>query len=433
MIIYSQVPSIKSRHWSHIMAGLELYGNHKSFTTTTRMKGTYGSVSIDAESGRAVKRTRLFEKDDILIGCNLNEAVFAASQRNIKNLIQIDDVRIDEKTTEIQIVMEKGICTLHDFTMFTTDKARYDFLPTIVSELSTGLYGMHKNRIAHCDFKPGNIVLTEGGSIKIIDFGSARFLNRNGDILCTYAFCAPEALEEDAVPSPMCDAYGLGAVLYFVIFKKYLFDAMKYDTPEKLLQLHKAGGVTIPSACPPGVDEYIFDIMQRLLDPNPSTRLSIEWVYQRHAFNKTNFKTNLVMEVDDEILQLWDERPITIESIFSLCKERHGLDAFALAVNIMDRYVHQTGEIPSRHDIQACVMLAENVVRPDTMRIFNKNVRESMMDMLKSLEFRIYSDTCDVFIERDFGDVDYQRLKDILKASYGPIQETLAMYIYKEL
>ena len=98
-----------------------------------------------------------------------------------------------------------------------TDRAR-----TIAIQTAEGLQAAHGNGILHCDFKPGNIILSGSGKGEravITDFGLARALGRRsadteGDssIAGTPTFMAPELLRGES-PTIQSDIYALGKVL----------------------------------------------------------------------------------------------------------------------------------------------------------------------------------------------------------------------------
>jgi serine/threonine protein kinase len=101
---------------------------------------------------------------------------------------------------------------------------------SLASQLLEGVAAAHRQGIVHRDLKPGNLMLTEDGRLKILDFGLAKLrgldddsvsdtelptalLTEEGQILGTPAYMAPEQAEGKAVDG-RADIFAIGAVLY---------------------------------------------------------------------------------------------------------------------------------------------------------------------------------------------------------------------------
>ena len=88
----------------------------------------------------------------------------------------------------------------------------------IVSQAATGIAAAHKAGIVHRDVKPGNLLVTPEGVVKVTDFGIARAtdgvpLTATGHVMGTPHYLSPEQARGQAV-TPASDVYGLGIVLY---------------------------------------------------------------------------------------------------------------------------------------------------------------------------------------------------------------------------
>src|SRR5439155_17483227 len=80
----------------------------------------------------------------------------------------------------------------------------------------------HRNLVVHRDLKPGNILVNEDGTVKLLDFGIAKVLANEGTSatlsiantrLFTPDYGSPEQVRGEPV-STATDVYALGAVLY---------------------------------------------------------------------------------------------------------------------------------------------------------------------------------------------------------------------------
>lgn len=96
---------------------------------------------------------------------------------------------------------------------------------SLAVQLAEAIQSAHAASILHCDIKPENIMVTEQGFVKVLDFGLARIvaspgsfetvsLPGSGSVFAgTPGYMAPEVLREHA-PTELSDIFALGVVLY---------------------------------------------------------------------------------------------------------------------------------------------------------------------------------------------------------------------------
>ena len=98
---------------------------------------------------------------------------------------------------------------------------------SFVIEVCQGLGYAHQRGIVHRDIKPGNIMVSKDGNVKIVDFGIAHLgdknVTRTGQIMGSISYMAPEQLNGNPV-DPRTDIFATGVVLYQLITYTAPFD-----------------------------------------------------------------------------------------------------------------------------------------------------------------------------------------------------------------
>lgn len=103
----------------------------------------------------------------------------------------------------------------------------------------------HQNLVVHRDLKPGNILVTQDGSPKLLDFGIAKILNPQNEEsgadrtltilrVMTPDFASPEQIRGDAITTAS-DVYSLGVVLYLLLTGKRPY-RVKSSSPQEMIK-----------------------------------------------------------------------------------------------------------------------------------------------------------------------------------------------------
>ncbi|EDW95601.1 calcium/calmodulin-dependent protein kinase kinase 1 isoform X1 [Drosophila yakuba] len=173
-----------------------------------------------------------------------------------------------------------------------------------------GLEYLHHQKIIHADIKPGNLLLTEFGHVKIADLGVCNeFLGEdatisNGSTAGTPAFRAPETLipGQNQYCGRAADVWALGATLYSLIFGNVPFLA---DSVPLLYEKIKQDSVKFPENHK--VTEILKSCIVQMLEKNATHRITIpqlktnNWVTSGgYCPLPTEEENCCLVQVDDE-------------------------------------------------------------------------------------------------------------------------------------
>ncbi|MGH3800641.1 MAG: serine/threonine-protein kinase [Pseudonocardiaceae bacterium] len=140
----------------------------------------------------------------------------------------------------------------------------------ILGQAADALQAAHARGLVHRDIKPGNILITATGTVKLTDFGIARAidaapLTRHGMVLGTAHYIAPEqAAGADA--GPACDVYSLAVVGYECLAGQRPFLA---DNAVTVAMMHIRDR---PPPLPPDVPDGVRALIETALVKDPRQR-----------------------------------------------------------------------------------------------------------------------------------------------------------------
>ena len=240
----------------------------------TRLGRTVAIKLLRPEAVDDPERTRRF----------LQEAK-AASALNSPHIVTVHDIGEDPvRGTWIAMELVEGE-TLRD----RMERGRLEVKEAqrFGLEIARGLAAAHEAGIVHRDVKPGNVMITRAGFVKVLDFGLAKqiaperdatssatatfsspVVTRPGALLGTPAYMSPEQAEGFPADT-RSDVFAFGGVLYEMLTGKRPFDgstklsllsSILRDTPPRVRRLR------------PDVDPRIESLVERCLAKDPAAR-----------------------------------------------------------------------------------------------------------------------------------------------------------------
>jgi len=189
-------------------------------------------VAVDRRLERQVAVKLLAEHlaDDSQFISRFRREALSAARLVHPNIVQVFDFGLDEASGRHYIVMEY----IHGRSgaEILREETRLGVADTLelVDGACRGLVHAHRMGVIHRDVKPGNILRSDDGAVKLADFGIAKAaggtsqLTQAGSVLGTAAYLAPEQATGSDV-GPPADMYGLGVVTYQLLAGRLPYEA----------------------------------------------------------------------------------------------------------------------------------------------------------------------------------------------------------------
>ncbi len=196
----------------------------------------------------------------------------AAANLSHPNIVTVYDFGFDGERPFIVMELVPGT----DLKSLLRTRGRFtveEGLPLII-QACAGLGYAHRAGLVHCDVKPHNMLVTPDSRLKVTDFGIARALatihpgERAEVVWGSPQYIAPEQAA-GRPPSPACDVYSLGVVMYEVLTGTLPFTA---STAEELARLHLTAKPIPPREFVPDLPRALEEIILKVLSKEPSAR-----------------------------------------------------------------------------------------------------------------------------------------------------------------
>lgn len=182
------------------------------------------------------------------------------------NIVKIFDVGFTEKIQFIVMEYIDGI-TLKEF-MEQQGVIKWKDCVHFIIQILRALQHAHDRGIVHRDIKPQNIMLFSDGTIKVMDFGIARFAREEGKTISDKAigsvhYISPEQARGD-VTDEKSDIYSVGVMMYEMLCGVKPFDG---DNPVSVALMHMQNEApqlrSVNDSIPEGLEEIVIRAMQK--------------------------------------------------------------------------------------------------------------------------------------------------------------------------
>jgi serine/threonine protein kinase len=145
----------------------------------------------------------------------------------------------------------------------------------IARDTALGMYWLHKQKILHLDLKPGNLLLSANGTVKIADFGLSQRLGEVKNFGGTLNYMAPEMF--DGIVSEKTDVYSFGMILWELCTEKYPWKD-ELSTIEDFINVVKKQGRRPPM--PSEIPDRLKNLIRACWAQDPDERPPFEYIVE---------------------------------------------------------------------------------------------------------------------------------------------------------
>jgi len=237
------------------------------------MADVYRGIDTRLNREVAIKILRSdLARDPAFISRFKKEALAAAGLSH-SGIVAVYDSGEDGGSSYIIMEIVNGR-TLRDL-LQSNEQISIDRALEITAGILDALEYSHRKGIIHRDIKPGNVMITDSGDIKVMDFGIARALSDIGatmtstwNIVGTAQYLSPEQATGE-VADRRSDIYSVGCVLYELLVGEPPFTG---DTPVSIAFQHVSGHLIPASDFVDNLDKDIDTIISVALSKDPAHR-----------------------------------------------------------------------------------------------------------------------------------------------------------------
>ena len=205
------------------------------------------------------------------------------------NIVKIYDMGLSDKMQYIVMEYIDGI-TLKDY-IDSEHVLNWKDAVHFVVQILRALQHAHNRGIVHRDIKPQNIMLLTDGTIKVMDFGIAKFAREESrtatdQAIGTVHYISPEQARGD-VTDAKSDLYSVGVMFYEMLTGRKPFDT---DNPVSIAVMHMQNVAVRPRDINPNIPSGLEEIIMHAMEKDASKRYqtAAEMIRDIEAFKANN-------------------------------------------------------------------------------------------------------------------------------------------------
>ncbi|MDG4829313.1 serine/threonine-protein kinase [Solwaraspora sp. WMMD1047] len=198
---------------------------------------------------------------------------------------QVYDAVLDESYDRVYLVMEYVRGTSLRAYLLPDGSLPVSWAAAVAAQICTVLSHAHAIPVVHRDLKPDNVLVTDAGTVKVLDFGIAAILRTDvtrltatGQALGTHRYMPPEQIRGAQI-TPQSDLYALGCLLHELLVGRPLFDG---GNEFELMQQHVYSAPVplrrLRPDVPEAVERLVLDLTAKASEQRPTDAFD---VYER--------------------------------------------------------------------------------------------------------------------------------------------------------
>lgn len=256
--------------------------------TGKRLDGRYEIHELLGVGGMAVVYRAYDTIDDRMVAIKILKDEFAGNSDFLRrfrneskaiavlshpNIVKVYDVSFGDRIQYIVMEYVDGITLKQYLDQHKETAVPWKEALHFTTQILWALQHAHEKGIVHRDIKPQNIMLLQDGTIKVMDFGIARFARSETRTMTDKAigsvhYIAPEQARGD-VTDERADIYSVGVMLYEMLTGRLPFEA---DNAVSVAIMQLQANPTLPRDINPDIPEGLQEITMKAMQKAPSQR-----------------------------------------------------------------------------------------------------------------------------------------------------------------